>query len=118
MQQVEGIQFPSIPGFNINEATDILLKRDFDELRGTGKSHQFLEEIGYGHLSPFAHEHFELWTQSLHFGAENRMNTVHEPTNLKIGGGLDDVWLIRRLDCYILSITRALHKNHLIKPSH
>ena len=93
MQQVEGIQFPSIPGFNINEATDILLKRDFDELRGTGKSHQFLEEIGYGHLSPFAHEHFELWTQSLHFGAENRMNTVHEPTNLKIGGGLDDVWI-------------------------
>ena len=93
MQQVEGIQFPSNPGFNINEATDILLKRDFDELRGTGKSHQFLEKIGYGHLSPFAHGHFELWTQSLHFGAENRMNIVHEPTNLKIGGGLDDVWI-------------------------
>jgi len=93
MQQVEGIQFPSIPGFNINEATDILLKRDFDELRGKGKPHQFLEEIGYGHLSPFAHEHFELWTQSLHFGAENRMNTVHKPSNLKIGGGLDDVWV-------------------------
>lgn len=93
MQQVEGIPFPSIPGFNINEATDILLKRDFDKLRGTGKSHQFLEEIGHGHLSPFAHEHFEFWTQSLHFGAENRMNTIHEPTNLKIGGGLDDVWV-------------------------
>lgn len=93
MQQVEGIQFPSIPGFNINEATDILLKRDFDELRGTGKSHPFLERTGFGHLSPFAHEHFELWTQSLHFGAENRMNTVHGPTNLKIGGGLDDIWV-------------------------
>ena len=26
MQQVEGIVFPSIPGFNINEATDVLLK--------------------------------------------------------------------------------------------
>ena len=86
------IQFPSIPGFNINEATDILLKRDFDKLRGTGKSHQFLEEIGYGHLSPFAHEHFELWTQSLHFGAENRMNIVHEPTN-KNRQRLDDVWI-------------------------
>ena len=93
MQQVEGIQFPSIPGFNINEATDILFKRDFDELRGTGNPHPFLERTGFGHLSPFAHEHFELWTQSLHFGAENRMNTVHEPTKLKIGGGLDDVWV-------------------------
>ena len=26
MQQVEGIKFPDIPGFNINEATDVLLK--------------------------------------------------------------------------------------------
>ena len=33
MEQVEGIKFPSIPGFNINEATDILLKRDFDKYR-------------------------------------------------------------------------------------
>ena len=31
MQQVEGIKFPSIPGFNLNEATDVLLKRDFDK---------------------------------------------------------------------------------------
>ena len=31
MQQVLKIEFPSIPGFNINEATDILLKRDFDK---------------------------------------------------------------------------------------
>ena len=28
MQQVEKIEFPSIPGFNINEATDLLLKKD------------------------------------------------------------------------------------------
>lgn len=41
MQQVEGIKFPSIPGFNINEATDILLKKDFDKYRGTNKSHPF-----------------------------------------------------------------------------
>ena len=33
MQQVEGIEFPSMPGFNINEATDVLLKKDFDRYR-------------------------------------------------------------------------------------
>ena len=33
-----------------------------------------------------------MWTQSLHFGAEGRFNTIHKPTNLKIGGGIDDVW--------------------------
>ena len=92
MQQVEGIEFPSIPGFNINEATDILLKKDFDKFRGTSDTHPFLKSQGLNHLIPFYHEHFELWTQSLHFGAENRMNYDHLETNIRVGGGLDDIW--------------------------
>ena len=44
-------------------------------------------------MIPFKHEDFELWTQSLHFGAPGRLHTIHEATYLKIGGGLDDVWL-------------------------
>ena len=93
IKQVRGIDFPDIPSFNLNEATDVLLKRDFDRYRGGEKTHPYLEAQGYGHLVPYQHEHFELWTQSMHYGAPNRMHTVHEPTNLKIGGGLDDVWL-------------------------
>tara|TARA_Y100000022_G_scaffold62360_1_gene53534 strand:+ start:1060 stop:1842 length:783 start_codon:yes stop_codon:yes gene_type:complete len=93
MQQVEGIVFPSIPGFNINEATDILLKRDFDFYREKQESHPFLISKGYSHLIPFQHENFELWTQSLHFGAKDRMHIDHLDTNLRVGGGLDDVWL-------------------------
>ena len=93
LQQVRGVKFPSIPGFNINEATDILLKRDFDKHRSAQTCHPFLVARGYSHLVPYAHDEFELWTQSLHFGAAGRMNTVHEETNLKVGGGLDDVWL-------------------------
>ena len=95
LQQVKGVKYPSIPGFNINEATDILLKRDFDKYRGKETTHPFLIKQGFSHLVPYAHEDFELWTQSLHFGAEGRMNFVHETTNLKIGGGLDDIWLNR-----------------------
>lgn len=93
MQQVEGIRFPTFPGFNINEATDILLKKDFDEYRGTKKTHPFLIEKGYEFLVPYSHEYFEFWTQSLHFGAQNRLNFDHKKTNLRVGGGLDDVWL-------------------------
>jgi len=93
LQQVKKIEFPSIPGFNINEATDILLKRDFDDCREKGITHQFLEKQGHGHLIPFQHKNFELWTQSLHYGAEGRFHTVHKESNLKVGGGLDDVWL-------------------------
>ncbi len=93
MQQVEGIEFPSMPGFNINEATDVLLKKDFDHYREKKKSHPFLENHGFAHLIPYQHEHFELWTQSMHFGAENRMHYDHLESNIRVGGGLDDVWL-------------------------
>ena len=93
LMQVEGVEFPSIPGFNLNEATDVLLKRDFDKCRTSNMSHPYLIEKGLSHLVPYNHPHFDLWTQSMHFGAKDRMNTVHRDTNLKIGGGLDDIWL-------------------------
>ena len=93
LQQVKAVPFPGIPGFNINEATDILLKRDFDKYRRSQTAHPFLQGIGMGHLVPYQHDDFEKWTQSLHFGAKGRMNTVHEESNIKLGGGLDDIWL-------------------------
>ena len=89
LTQVKGIKFPSIPGFNINEATDILLKRDFDKYRGAKTTHDFLINLGMAHLIPFEHPDFELWTQSMHFGAQGRMHFIHEASNLKVGGGLD-----------------------------
>ena len=32
------------------------------------------------------------WLDSPHFGAEGRLIILHESANLKIGGGLDDVF--------------------------
>ena len=29
----------------------------------------------------------------MHFGAENRMHYDHLESNIRVGGGLDDVWL-------------------------
>ena len=98
LQQVKAVPFPSIPGYNINEATDVLLKRDFDKYRGGPETHPFLKKIGMEHLVPFEHEDFEKWTQSMHYGAEGRMHTVHEESNIKLGGGLDDIWLNTKTD--------------------
>ena len=96
MTQVNGIKFPSIPQFNLNTATDILLKRDFDRYRGKKESHPYLINIGYDYLTPFEHTNMDLWTQSMHFGAEGRFHNVHNETNLKIGGGIDDIWLNKK----------------------
>ena len=56
LQQVRA-KYPNIPGYNINEATDVLLKRDFDKYRGGPRP--TLKETGMEHLAPFAHEDFE-----------------------------------------------------------
>ena len=88
MNRVKGIKFPGMPGFLLNTATDTLLKKDFDKYREMQKPHPFMERNGLGHLVPFKHDEFETWTKSLQLGL--RVN--HDPSNLIIGGGLDDVW--------------------------
>ena len=93
LEKVKGVPFPSGIPFSLNEATDVLFKRDFDRLREKKQTHPYLEKIGYSNLIPFEHPELGKWQDSLHFGAEGRLNTVHESTHLKIGGGLDDVFM-------------------------
>ena len=92
LERAAGVKYPSIPGFLLNSNTDTLLKKDFDQYRGKGP-HPIMESAGLSHLRPFAHEDIQRWENSLHFGASpNHFNTIHQETNLKFGGGLDDVW--------------------------
>ena len=93
LDRVKGVHFPSIPGFNLNSNTDILLKRDMNKFRGR-EAHPVFAKNGLPHLIPFAHGDLEKWTSSLHFGlSPQHLNTVHEITNICVGGGLDDVLL-------------------------
>jgi len=89
LDRVKGVPIPSLYGWPLNTATDVLLKKDFDEYRNRQESHPFLIKKGLSHLIPFQHEDFQKWTVATQLG----LNTVHEETNLKVGGGLDDVWL-------------------------
>mgnify|MGYP006087464955 CR=1 FL=1 len=92
LDRVGRAHFPSIPGFNLNSNTDRLLKRDFNQYRGI-KPHAVMRKGGLTHLRPFAHEHLDLWENSLHFGlTSDHFNTLHQSTNILFGGGLDDVW--------------------------
>ena len=93
LDRVKGVKFPSIPGFNINSATDLLLKRDFNRYRESQSPHPFMVRNGLEELVPYAHEDLGRWENALHFGASaNHFNTVHEETNILFGGGIDDVW--------------------------
>ena len=92
LEKRAGVKPIDMPGFNLNTNTDTLLKRDFDQYRGVAP-HPIIDAFGLGHLRPFAHDQLNKWTSSTQFGAsEEHFNTVHEPTNILFGGGVDDVW--------------------------
>ena len=87
-----GIKPPETPSFTLNTTTDILLKRDADKVRGEATL-ALWESQGLGHLIPYQHEHLERWTNSLQFGTnETYFNFDHEPSGIRFGGGLDDVF--------------------------
>ena len=87
-----GVKPLDMPGFNLNTNTDTLLKRDFEQYRGVAH-HPIMAAFGLGHLRPFRHEQLDKWTSSTQFGSSSEhFNTVHEPTNILFGGGVDDVW--------------------------
>ena len=93
LEQVKGVKQPKTPSFTMNTTTDVLLKRDADQVRGRATL-PLWESHGLGHMIPYEHEHLENWTNSLHFGLNDTFfNYVHEPTNIKIGGGIDDMFL-------------------------
>lgn len=83
-----GISQPSGPAFSLNNAVDALLKKEFDILRENGQKHAICDEYGIDAI-PFKHEKLEEWRDSLHRGIQY----LHEPTNLLICGGVDDVWV-------------------------
>jgi len=92
LRQAKGINPPSIAGYNLNSNTDTLLKKDADRYRGK-EEHPIMLHAGFKNIRPWEHEHLGKWLNSMHFGTnENYFNTIHEETNIKFGGGCDDVY--------------------------
>ncbi len=78
---------PGFP-FSLNTAVDALLKKEFDIHRAANTPHPLMKEYGVDAV-PFAHEKLEEWRDSRLRG----IKFFHEPTNLTIKGGIDDVWV-------------------------
>lgn len=83
-----GVKRPSMPAFTLNNAVDELLKREFDIHRAKGSRHPLLERYGLDAV-PLDDERMEEWRDALRRG----ITYLHEPTNLLLRGGIDDVWV-------------------------
>jgi hypothetical protein len=101
LQKVKGVKTPRMPGFNLNTNTDTLLKKDFNLVRGKGPN-IVMKAAGLEHLRPFSHQNLDKWTESLHFGAAGRFHVDHPETNIRFGGGVDDIW--ENIDTGVLHI--------------
>ena len=107
LEQLHGVKPPEIPSFTINSTTDILLKRDADAVRGKSTL-PLWEEAGLGHMIPWEYEHLGNWANSMQYGLNDTyFNTVHDETNIKFGGGLDDVFLNTKQNSFTSLTTRA-----------
>lgn len=88
LDRVKGLRYPSIPGWALNETTDILLKKEFDACRQLGLPHRSFEKFGLENIVPFQHDDMDIWRDSLHHGLSIRF----EDTNIILHGGVDDIW--------------------------
>jgi len=80
-------QPPGFP-FNLNSAVDTLLKKEFDFHRINQTAHPLMAAYGVAAV-PFQHERMDEWRDSLRRGVQY----LHEPTNLLLTGGVDDIWV-------------------------
>ncbi len=82
-----GVKRPSGPSFTLNNAVDELLKREFDVHRDGKTVHPLLASYGLDAV-PLADARMEEWRDALRRG----IGYLHQPTNLFLRGGIDDVW--------------------------
>ena len=87
LDRVKGLQEPSMPGWSLNTTVDDLLKKEFDIFREKGEPHPIFKEYNLNFI-PFKHEDIDKWRNSLSGG----ISYIDEDTNLKIQGGVDDIW--------------------------
>lgn len=79
-------QPPGFP-FNLNSAVDFLLKKEFDIHRAGSTQHPLQESYGIRAV-PYFHPDLDIWRENF-----KGIEFLHKPTNLIIGGAVDDLWI-------------------------
>ena len=88
---VKGMGEPKSFPFNINTATDILLKADADKYRGK-EAHPTMAKFGYPQIRPYACDELEDWVKAGKYRSPDGFNHIDEETNIRVGGGIDDIF--------------------------
>ena len=88
LDRVKGLESPGMPGWTLNETTDLLLKKEFDKCRVAQIPHRLFKENGLEYLVPFQHPDMDKWRDARRHGLQSRF----KKTNIILTGGVDDIW--------------------------
>ena len=110
LDRVMGLDPPGTPGWTLNETTDLLLKKEFDECRESQTPHRLFASNGLDHVVPFDHPEMDNWRNSLHRGLMLR----HKSTSIILTGGVDDIWQDTRTKQLIVVDYKSQAKNGLV----
>ncbi len=101
-----GIGRPDSFPFTLNNAVDELFKKEFDVLRAAGKPHPICVQYGVDAV-PFNDPRMEEWRDALKRG----IKTHHQPTNLIFRGGVDDIWVNKEGELYVVDYKATAGKD-------
>lgn len=87
MDQVLGLKFIDTFPLTLNNTVDELCKKEFDIHRKKQTRHPIMKKYKINAV-PFKHKDIEKWQDAKNRGVEY----IHPETNLKLTGGIDDVW--------------------------
>jgi len=112
LDRVKGLAEPGMPGWTLNETTDLLLKKEFDECRQHQKPHRLFAQYGLDHIVPFDHPAMDDWRDSLRKGLMAR----YHDSNIILSGGVDDIWFDTKKECLIVVDYKSQANSKPVEP--
>lgn len=82
-----GVSPPSGFPFNLNNAVDELLKKEFDACRESNLPHPLLVQNNIDAI-PFQHDQLKEWRKNL-----KGITYLHPPTQFIVSGAIDELWI-------------------------
>lgn len=83
-----GVGRPKPFPMNLNIAVDALLKKEFDIHRKAASAHPLMDAYGLKDIVPYQNAKLDEWRENF-----KGIESLHEPTGLRICGAVDDLWV-------------------------
>lgn len=107
-----GVDRPSIPGYTLNSAVDVLLKNEFDSYRKLQQPHPLQSEYAIDAL-PFMHERLDEWRNN-----RRGIQFFHQRSGFLVFGAVDDIWINSQGELLVVDYKATSVKSAITAETH